>query len=74
MDKTERTRTQRSERRQGWRRRIIQIPADRLAQALWPIMREILLSSGCHRCRAMIESGVEADMGYTARALKKVKE
>ncbi len=54
-------------------KRIMQIPADRLAQVLCPIMREILLSSGCHRCRAMIESGVEADMGYSARVLRKTK-
>lgn len=38
------------------------------------IMREILLSSGCHRCRAMIELGVESDMGYTARVLRKKDE
>ena len=37
------------------------------------IMHEILLSSGCHRCRAMIESGIEADMGYTARVRKKYR-
>ncbi len=48
-----------------------------LIPAVWVmsrIMREILLSSGCHRCRAMIEDGVEADMGYTARFLKKYRE
>ncbi len=48
-----------------------------LIPAVWVmsrIMREILLSSGCHRCRAMIESGVEADMGYTARILRKYRE
>ncbi len=54
-------------------KKIIQVPADRLAQVLCPIMREILLSSGCHRCRAMIESGVEADMGYSARVWRRKK-
>ena len=43
-------------------KRIVQGPASRLAQVLYPIMREILLLSGCHRCRAMIESG--SNLGY----------
>jgi len=53
---------------------IVLLPVIPVIWLMSRIMREILLSSGCHRCRAMIELGVEADMGYTARILRKYRE
>lgn len=49
---------------------IMLVPLIPIVWVMSRIMREILLSSGCHRCRVMIESGVESDMRYAAHVLR----